>query len=295
MKATHYYIIAAILAAILVTGNRGAAQSPAQAEVAADVATLRPVASAYTLEAGSSSVTDTYLSPSTYRGWHIGLGYERLQVMGFGHDCWTGQLQGRVSLDRGFNAPGNLATWSGQVDLSWGFLYRFAPVGKVNIAVGPALNVNAGIIYADRAGNNPASAKAAVTVDATAIASWSTRLGRLPITLRYQPTLSLLGAFFAPDYDELYYEIYLGNRHRLAHCASPFNRFAMTNYVTADLRLGSSALRLGFRSTVLSSKANHLTTNWFTWQAVVGISGEWLSASRVGHLSSDARIISAIY
>ena len=39
---------------------------------------------------------------------------------------------------------------------------------------------------------------------ATAMAAYNTRLSRLPITLRYQATMPLVGAFFAPDYGELY-------------------------------------------------------------------------------------------
>lgn len=40
-----------------------------------EIEILRPVNSVYTLEAGSSHVTDTYLSPIKYTGWHLGLKY----------------------------------------------------------------------------------------------------------------------------------------------------------------------------------------------------------------------------
>ncbi len=82
---------------------------------------------------------------------------------------------------------------------------------------------------------------------ATGYVCWSGSLGRLPLSLRYQPVLPVVGAFFAPDYGELYYEIYLGNHSGLAHCGWWGNYFALENLLTADLRLGSTTLRIGYK------------------------------------------------
>ena len=44
---------------------------------------IRPVTSAYTIEAGSAKITDTYLSPLKYTGETFAFGYERFQAMKF--------------------------------------------------------------------------------------------------------------------------------------------------------------------------------------------------------------------
>lgn len=65
---------------------------------------------------------------------------------------------------------------------------------------------------------------------------------------------------FSQEYDELYYEIYLGNHSGLVHWAWPGNMFRWNNLVAADLDFGNSRLRLGFRSNIYSTEVNHLTT-----------------------------------
>ena len=105
----------------------------------------------------------------------------------------------------------------------------------------------------------------------------------------------MTGAFFSPDYGELYYEIYLGNRDNLAHAAWFGNYFRLNNLLTADLRLGSTNLRLGYRGDILSTKENNIVTRRITHTLIIGVSGEWLSLPRSGRISSNAKIISSVY
>lgn len=256
---------------------------------------LRPVTSAYMLEIGSSSIADSYLSPITYRGWSVAFAYERMQAMKFNPDNWVMQLRARVSLDRGRNHADNATDWRIDGSFSWGMFHRWALAPGLTVAAGASTEIDAGCIYNARNSNNPASAKVAWTINASAYVAYNTKIGRLPVTLRYQPEIPLAGLFFSPEYDELYYEIYLGNHDNLVHFAWPGNRFAITNLITADLHFGSTSLRLGYRHYSLSSEANNLITNIHTHSFVVGIAGEWLSLSRRNQLSRDARIISAIY
>ena len=155
--------------------------------------------------------------------------------------------------------------------------------------------VDLGCIYSERNGNNPASAKAAWTLNLTAYASWNVNIGSLPVTLRYQPTLPVTGVFFSPDYGQLYYEIYLGNDSGLAHAAWWGNYFAMENLLTADLHLSNTCLRIGYRNNILSTKVNNITTRMANHSFVVGLSGEWIGISSRKSMPEKARIISALY
>ena len=58
----------------------------AAAEPADSVKPLRPVAAAYTVEAGSSQIVNTYLTPLRYDGMELALRYERMQAMKFSPD-----------------------------------------------------------------------------------------------------------------------------------------------------------------------------------------------------------------
>ncbi len=56
----------------------------------------RPVVSAYTLEAGTAHIAQTYLSPLRYSGPMLALSYERMQAMRFDPERWVMRLSGRL-------------------------------------------------------------------------------------------------------------------------------------------------------------------------------------------------------
>lgn len=270
----------------------------ALAVMAADgVKPLWPVTAAYTLEAGSSHLSDTYLTPLKYSGQSFALGYERMQAMAFSPERWVMQLSGRLGLDRALNPARNATMWDLGLELRWGMMHRWdiSGVDGLRLYGGGATVLEAGALYLSRNGNNPVSARASWTVGLTGAAVYNFRISRLPVCLRYQPMLPVTGAFFSPDYGELYYEIYLGNHSGLAHAAWFGNYFRLDNLLTADLRLGSTNLRLGYRADVMSTKVNNIVTRRVTHSFVIGVSGEWLSLPRSGRISDNAKIISALY
>lgn len=259
------------------------------------VATIRPVNSVYTIEAGSSHLADTYLSPVKYSGWHLGFDYERNQAMKFAPDNWVMQMRFGISADRTLNEVRNHVMWYGELQFSWGMMRRWKIHEGFSAGIGGSASLRAGCLYIDRGGNNPASAKGAVTANLTGYGAWNGKILGLPVTLRYQPVIPVIGAFFSPDYGELYYEIYLGNHSGLAHCAWWGNYFSIDNLLTADLHFGSTSLRIGYSGNFYSTKVNDITTRIFTHSAVIGISCEWISLNPRKGLSKEARIISATY
>lgn len=259
------------------------------------VEVIRPVQSAYMLEAGASHLADTYLSPLKFSGWHAGFSYERMQAMKFDPERWVMQMRFGFQADRAQTMRKSSDLWYWGVNFSWGMMRRWQMPYNITVGVGGSALLDAGCVYAARNGNNPASAKASLTVGATGYAAWNGKVGRLPITVRYQPTLPVTGVFFAPDYGELYYEIYLGNHRGLAHAAWWGNYFRLDNLLTADLHFGSTSLRVGYRADILSTRINHITTHIINHGAVLGISGEWISLNPRKVISRHAKVISATY
>lgn len=257
---------------------------------------LRPVFAAYSAEFGSAHLTDTYLTPLKYDGWHAAIDYQRYQAVRFDPEGWTMRLHLNLALDKTDNPARNATMWSAMLSADWGMMRKFRPfTPDITLALGGSTGVDLGCLYNARNGNNPASAKAAWTVNLTGFASWRTRLWRLPVTLTYQPTLPVAGVFFAPDYGELYYEIYLGDHSGLAQGAWWGNYFKLDNQLTADLHLGSTNLRLGYHGSIFSSEAKHIVTNIFTHAFTIGVSGEWISVNPRKGLSRKARMINPLY
>lgn len=257
--------------------------------------TLRPVTSSYTYEIGEATLANTYLTPLKYKGWDMALNYERMQAMKFNPEKWVMRLTAGIDLNRTDNPAKNATMWRLVADFSWGMTYRFKLPHNITLAGGGSTSLDLGCVYNARNGNNPVAVEAAWTVNLTGYASWNVKIGRLPVTLRYQPTIPLTGVFFSPDYGELFYEIYLGNHSGLAHCAWWGNYFRMENLVTADLHLGATSLRVGFRNNILSTSINDITTRTITYSAVIGVTTEWISLNPSRKADNNARIISALY
>lgn len=237
----------------------------------------RPVSSAWMLEVGSSHLLDSYLSPLKYTGWSTALSYERTQAMKFYPQRWTQQLNLSVLLDRGENPSGNASQLYGNLHAAWSMSHRWTLRNRLWVSAGGEVQGNFGGVYSSRNGNNPASVKADVDLGVVGACEWSFHLKNKPIRLRWQTAMPLLGAMFSPEYDELYYEIYLGNNHGLAHCAWPGNMFRWDNLLTGDIAFGNTQLRVGFRSRIYSSEVNHITTRNFSYAFVVGVVTDWIS------------------
>ena len=88
----------------------------------------RPVTSSFMLEAGASSILDTYLSPIKNTGAHVRLEYERLQAMRFNPENWLMQLDAGVDYDNVTNPVGNHTEHSLMADFRWGMMRRWQNV-----------------------------------------------------------------------------------------------------------------------------------------------------------------------
>ncbi len=236
----------------------------------------RPVNASYMFAVGSAHTADTYLSPLKYTGTAFALRYDRCQTTPFSPE-WQYRLGGRLGLTRTRSEGSGTLMWGAELDLRWGLTRCWQLPHALTLAVGPALALDAGCRYIRRNSNNPVSANAALSLAAVGAATWRTSLAGKTVALSWQPALDMIGAAFGPQYDELYYEIYLGNRSGIVHAAWPGNRLRLNNLVAVDLYLSNTAVRLGFESNTLSAKLGDNVTRVNTFAFVIGLSGNWIS------------------
>lgn len=256
---------------------------------------IRPVTSSYMLVAGSAHRADTYLSPLKYSGWHTAFRYERLQAMRFDPENWIMRLDLGLNVSNSQNPRRNSSMTAASVKASWGMTKRWMLPYGLSAGVGGSTSLDLGGIYNSRNSNNPVAADVSWTVDLSGFAAWNGNIGRLPVTMRWQTTLPLAGVFFAPDYGELYYEIWLGNHSGLVHPAWWGDWFRWSNLLTADLHFGSTSLRVGYSGEITTWRVNDITSRAFLHGAVIGITTEWISLRPRSVLTREARIISATY
>ena len=227
--------------------------------------------SVFSIDAGYASIHDSYLTPITYDGLDLGLTYQATHSMGAGKWLWQLQVGADYNYVENPAQNNNLNKLMGDLafDMQRSWRGVFAP--GLNLSVGPMAQVRAGIVYNEVNSNNPVTVRAHANLGLTGMAWLNTRLGRKPITLRYQAQLPVAGVFFAPEYDESYYEIYLGNHRNLAHMGWWGNRIDMTHYLGAELHLGKTVLSLGYRTRLEHWSVNHLKVHDVTHAVVVGI------------------------
>ena len=228
--------------------------------------------SLFTVDVGYASVHDSYLTPITYDGLDLGLSFEAIKPCG-AHP-WLWQLNVGADYNYVENPAKNNDLYKVMGDLSFNMQREWLGVlnPRLCVSAGPMTQLRAGILYDAVNSNNPVSLRAHWNVGATAMAWLNVRLWRKTITLRYQAQLPVAGVFFAPEYDESYYEIYLGNHKNLAHLGWWGNRFDLNNYLGADLHLGKTTLRVGYRSRLEHWNVNHLKVHDVTHALVLGLS-----------------------
>lgn len=234
------------------------------------------MSSTWSVEAGGAQLANTYLSPLKYQGWHLGVDYDRAQAMRFCPQKWDNALRFGVDFERGMNPAGNAAIYSAQVTAGWSMLWRKSLPKDFTVHAGGAADLLAGALLLMRNGNNPAQARAAVTIGPEVRAAWT----HGPWTIGARARTPLLGVFFAPQYGELYYEIQLGDRRGLVHCAHPGSFRRLNAEVYVDFCPGATALRVGYRADLLSARANGITDRRLVNSAFIGINVDWLSINR---------------
>ena len=260
------------------------------------VETVRPVLSAYTLELGSAHIAQTYLSPLRHSGWTTAFSYERMQAMRFNPDRWVMRLAGRLDFSKTSNVPAhNSSMWNLGLSADWSMMYRWR-MDAWQFYGGGYTSAEVGALYLPRNSNNPVAARAAWNLGITVAVAYNGTFKGIPFCARYLAQMPLTGVFFAPEYGELYYEIYLGNHRNLVRGAWPGNYFRLNNLLTVDLRFGGTIVRLGYRCGITSVKASHNVGRHIDHTAVIGIASEWISLSaKRRRPSRECRIISALY
>lgn len=250
---------------------------------------VRPVSSTWAFEVGAAQLADTYLTPLKYNGLHLGIGYQRAQAMRFCPEKWTNALRFRMLFDRARNHAGNSVMYSAGINVGWSMLYGWRLPHGISLRVGGAADADLGALLLARNSNNPAQARASVTIGPEVSAYWSRKVWGVGLTMRSP----LIGAFFSPDYGELYYEISLGNHKKLVHCAWPGSFRRLTADLFVDVRPAATAVRIGYRADWLSFSANGLTGRSLTHSAVIAVNCDFLSVNP--HKNNEAKIITAAY
>ena len=198
------------------------------------------------LGAGCTNLTDTYLSPLSYSGTHVTLMSEYFSQTNAASGRWFAQSLFVLHGDYATLASGNGLTVGGMADYSYTHYYKMPlRAQRWSLYVGPQAQLRIGGIYNLRNSNNPAQLKLGINLAASAMAKYAFTLWNVPMNVRLQTDIPLLGTAFGPDYGQSYYEIfYLMQAKGCVHLTSLHNNPALRANCSYDLQLRSCTLRL---------------------------------------------------
>ena len=198
------------------------------------------------LGAGGTTLTDTYLSPLSYSGTHATLTGECFSQTKAASGRWYSQWLFVLHGDYATLATGNGLTVGGMADYSYTYYYKMPlRAQRWSLYVGPQGQLRIGGLYNLRNSNNPAQLKLGVNLAASAMARYAFTLWSVPMNVRVQTDLPLLGTAFGPDYGQSYYEIfYLMQAKGCVHLTSLHNNPSLRANMSYDLQLRPCTLRL---------------------------------------------------
>lgn len=227
---------------------------------------------------GGYQVKDTYLSPLAYSGWGLRILNERMKVVSLLDYNVSRQQMINLDLSSTRNPAETARDLSGFLDYSMGYHYRFNPIENLKLLAGASIRGEFGFIYNTRNKNNPASAKADIGLNLSAMAIYQLKIKGYPLTIRYQIETPFAGVLFSPHYGQSYYEIFsLGNYEDVVRFSSFHNKFALRNYVTIDFPICNFTLRAGYLNSSYRTNIDDIKCHVFSNSFMIGIVKEFVS------------------
>ncbi|MBE6288304.1 MAG: DUF3316 domain-containing protein [Mediterranea massiliensis] len=225
---------------------------------------------------GFANVFDTYLSPQEYKGVDFRMSRESMKMTRRWENI-SQQTFFQADLSYTHNKVDNNNTLAALANWNYGLHYHFPIHSNLTLLAGGVADLNGGFVYNLRNGNNPAQARAYINLAASGMAIWKTRIRQLPLTLRYQLNLPLLGLMFMPHYGQSYYEIFsLGHASGVVNVTSLHNQPSLRQMLTADFPLGNAKMRLAYVWDAQQAKVNHIKMHHYAHVFMVGFVKEFV-------------------
>ena len=249
--------------------------------------TCCPLFTALELNIGGAAWVEKPLSYFTFSGPGVSIGVEMMRAAR-SDSKWVQQHQLRYMFNTGtmvISDKGGSKVHFG--NYTFGMMTYSTVCPNFRLYYGPDLNVLGGIVNNVHAGNNPLTIKGDFSVGFTGMAVYDFKLGKLPVTARYQMSLPVLSAFIQTD--QGYFAEGLLDGWRGGTWGSHFN---MRNRLHADLHFSTWSLRLGYNNDIFTYYATPNHFQYVSHNFVVGFTGNLMGWSKA---NESKKIKTALY
>lgn len=220
---------------------------------------------------GGTEILDTYLSPEKYSGPEIRFLSHTVRKRELAK--WSRQIMWQGQFAFADNRSGDGNEMLGMVNFSYGAHRNWTFLGgDLRVKAGALIDASIGFLYNMRGGNNPAQAKACMSVMPSAAAAYGFRLLGKPFTVRYEVAAPLFGLMFSPNYGQSYYEIF--SRGNYDHNLVPTtvgSTPSLRHMLTLDFRLLRTTFRVGYLGDYQQAEVNSLKSHTYTHAFIIGL------------------------
>lgn len=225
---------------------------------------------------GYTSILDTYLSQETAKGTEVRYAWEKANRKLSKADStalrhWSTYVSQDVFASFAGTRGNDNSFLGAMYNLRFGWHYNFDLPSDINVRVGGLADVALGGLYNTRNSNNPAQARAALSIDPSLMATWHFRIKNRPFALRYEAAMPLIGIAFSPNYGQSYYEIFTrGNYDHNIVFTSPFSAVQFRQLLTFDFRLWHTTFTIGYLGDIRQMDANNLKYHQYSHNIMIG-------------------------
>lgn len=214
---------------------------------------------------------DTYLAGYNFKGFGIYYSHENFRDAKTGSYRW--KYQTLFSSTVGYAKLGNNMQLTGLLAYQWSGYHPFTISDRLKLLAGAQIQVEGGALYVPNNGNNPVSVKLRTALAMTCMAIYHFPIKGKDWVARYQIDIPLVGAMFAPEFGQSYYEIF--NEKQTSSTvafSNPFNNPSWKHSISLDIplryRRHSATLRVSYIADLYQSDINdtrcHIYRHAFT-------------------------------
>ena len=210
---------------------------------------------------------DTYLSNYNHKGLGVNYAHEVFRNARTGNYQW--KYQRIFNATAGYAIQGSNLQYAALASQSWGGYHPFKVAKGLTLLAGAQIQLEGGALYNPAGGNSPVAAKLRTAFAASGMAIYHFPVRRSEWIARYQLDIPLMGAMFAPEFGQSYYEIFgLGHARNVVAFTHPGNNPSWRHMLSLDIPVKATTLRISYIADLYQSRINdincHIYRNTFS-------------------------------
>ena len=210
---------------------------------------------------------DTYLSNYNHKGLGLNYSHEAFRDACTGNYHW--KYQKLLNITAGYAIQGSNLQYAALISYNWSGYHPCKVAQGLTLLAGVQIQLEGGALYNPAGGNNPAAAKLRTALAASGMAIYHFPVLRSEWIARYQIDIPLIGAMFAPEFGQSYYEIFgLGYAKNIVAFTHPGNNPSWRHMLSLDIPIKATTLRLSYIADMYQSRINdincHIYRNTFS-------------------------------